>query len=194
MEEIDNTIPIDFEEIQAIMRRVDTENPEEADIEVLRLKLKEYPNLWRLAGDLANRAALHIVDELKAVSSVRESLESGVAALKDELGYWEAPLAEKLLIEQVVLCWLRHNLLEYRYGSISGGNADYLDRRLSASQRRFLRACETLARVRRLTGRPAVQVNIATKGGQQVNVAGDMNVSRKADPDVRGVEQELPEG
>lgn len=48
----------------------------------------------------------------------------------------------------------------------------YCEKRLSAAQRRFTRACETLARVRKLSrNTPALQLNIATSGGQQVNVA-----------------------
>jgi hypothetical protein len=48
---------------------------------------------------------------------------------------------------------------------------EYWEKRLSAAQRRYLRACETLARVRKLTlGTLALQVNIAAAGGQQVNM------------------------
>ncbi len=46
---------------------------------------------------------------------------------------------------------------------------DYWDRHLNAAQRRYLRAIETLARVRKLSGRGPIQINIAE---QQVNVAG----------------------
>ena len=46
--------------------------------------------------------------------------------------------------------------------------ASYLERKLSAVQRRYLRAVETLARVRKLMGVPMVQINIAATGGQQV--------------------------
>jgi hypothetical protein len=47
----------------------------------------------------------------------------------------------------------------------------YWEKRLSAAQRRFTRACETLARVRKLSrNTPALQFNIATSGGQQVNL------------------------
>jgi hypothetical protein len=45
----------------------------------------------------------------------------------------------------------------------------YWEQRQNAAQGRFLRAVETLARVRRLNKRPPVQINI---GGQQVNIAG----------------------
>ena len=51
-------------------------------------------------------------------------------------------------------------------------------RRLSAAQRRFLRACESLARVRKLARTtPALQLNIAARGGQQVNVVTDQSES-----------------
>ena len=47
----------------------------------------------------------------------------------------------------------------------------YWENCLSAAQRRFTQACETLARVRKLSrNTPALQFNIATSGGQQVNV------------------------
>jgi hypothetical protein len=51
--------------------------------------------------------------------------------------------------------------------------AAFWDKRLSAGQRRYLRACETLARVRKIT-RATMQINIAGPGSQQLNVAGDL--------------------
>lgn len=35
--------------------------------------------------------------------------------LKKELGYDDAPLLEKLLIQQAALCWLKLNLVELSY-------------------------------------------------------------------------------
>jgi hypothetical protein len=46
----------------------------------------------------------------------------------------------------------------------------YWDKRLSMAQKRFMRACESLARVRRLSRRIPLQVNIAAKGAQQINM------------------------
>ena len=85
--------------------------------------------------------------------------------------------AEQLLIQQAALCWLKLNLVELSYSgtmkqSITLTLGIYWEKRLSAAQRRFTRACETLARVRKLSrNTPALQFNIATSGGQQVNVA-----------------------
>ena len=46
--------------------------------------------------------------------------------------------------------------------------SSHWERKLSTVQRPYLRAIETLARVRKLMGVPMVQINIAAEGGQQV--------------------------
>ena len=53
-------------------------------------------------------------------------------------------------------------------GSCSFDASSHWERKLSSVQRRYLRAIETLARVRKLMGIPMVQINIATEGGKQV--------------------------
>lgn len=91
-----------------------------------------------------------------------------------------APPVLAMLAESAALAWLHYSLVEHSYAtvmrdSISLERADWWIRRLNAAQRRYLRAVETLARVSRLIRFvPAVQVNIAAEGGQQVNVAGDV--------------------
>ena len=100
---------------------------------------------------------------------------------RKELGLEHAPTLEQLLIDHIATCRLRIQEVEWRYQAIvCDGESrpiyqmDWRERRLNAAQRRYLRACETLARVRKLTrSTRAVQVNIAAAGGQQVNVARD---------------------
>src|SRR5215212_4736557 len=106
-----------------------------------------------------------------------KSVGSRLQVLKKDLGYDGAPMLEQLLIQQAALCWLKLNLVELGYSntmkqSITLTLGMYWEKRLSAAQRRFTRACETLARVRKLSrNTPALQFNIAASGGQQVNVA-----------------------
>ncbi len=77
--------------------------------------------------------------------------------LRGDLGFADAPPLERLLIEQVVLCWVNLHMLELRHNDRLAGNHSteaglYWDRRLSTAQRRFTRATESLAKVRVLTG------------------------------------------
>ena len=86
-------------------------------------------------------------------------------------------MLEQLLIQHAALSWLKLSLVELQYShvmkqSITLTLGIFWEERLSAAQNRFTRACETLARVRKLSRNPpALQFNIATNGGQQVNVA-----------------------
>ncbi|MEI7827512.1 MAG: hypothetical protein WCI87_06960 [Euryarchaeota archaeon] len=153
---------------------MDTEKPKQQDIEALRECLRVVPDLWRGLMDLVGVTEGLVMGELDITRSMREGLEVGLQHLKEELGYSTAPMLEKLLIEQVALCWLRQNIMEIRLAGLAANSAtleqgEYWEKRLSATQRRYLRACETLVRVRKLGTLP-LQVNIAAAGGQQVNV------------------------
>jgi hypothetical protein len=118
-----------------------------------------------------------LFENAHATASLKECWKHRHQALKKDLGYDGAPMLEQLLIQQAALCWLKLNLVELSYSntlkqSITLTLGMYWEKRLTAAQRRFTRACETLARVRKLSrNTPALQFNIATSGGQQVNVS-----------------------
>ena len=168
------------DELYALLERVDSDDPDPADVKALRKLFSQYPQVWRSVGDMAEQAAKHLVGNAGGTAVVKESIAAGWKGVKRDLEYEHAPALEKLLIEQVGLCWMRHYILEQRFTNVTlaGGTIDalnYWERCLNASQRRYLRACETLARVRKIVRRtPALQINIAAQGGQQVNVAGDV--------------------
>jgi len=166
-----------------LARKTSGEQPKPEDAKALRKMLKETPTLSRIYGDLTKRGREILLNKMKITEASLPfslSVTVGLDAIRDDLGYQDAPALERLLIEQVLIDKLRMDLTESLYTitvvgeSISLGQASYWERRLSAVQRRYLRACETLARIRKMQ-LPAVQVNIATKGGQQVNVQGMMD-------------------
>ena len=167
-------------EYLALVHKINLENPDDEDIEVLRNMFCEHPSLWRMAGDLAFRCQCNLLCDTRINVIVREGVAAGLAGMQKQLGYGEASMLEQMLIQQLLLSWLRLNLWEYESihmqskGEMSLDKAYFWERRLSAAQKRYLSACESLARVRRLTRRtPALQVNINTNSGQQVNIAGN---------------------
>ena len=174
-------IPDDkFKQAVALFKRADKENPKPEDVRALQKVLRDNPDLWRFGGDLAQQAQNRILEGCQMTPGVKETIKAAISGLRRELGYHDSPFLEQLIIEQVLLSWLRLNLYEQIFTSMDSGEgmtltkAAFWDKRLSAAQRRYLRACETLARVRRLARyNPALQVNIATQSGQQVNIAGD---------------------
>lgn len=159
-----------------LLERTNKEEPDAEDLALLRTYLYGAPLLSSIAGDLAKRARNAIISGLTTSACRRESTEAYVTYIRNELGHDSAPMLEKLLIEQVVITWLRLYHIEIIFSRIQSSGpvkldvGTYYDRRLSAAQRRFLRACTMLTRTRKMAGRTPglMQLNI---GAQQVNVA-----------------------
>lgn len=103
---------------------------------------------------------------------VQAIFRQGYEDYLSKLGYEQARGLERAMIQHIGLCWLRLQDVELRYarvfaGSVSLDVGNFWERRLSAVQRRYLRAVDTLARLRKVPLN--VQLNVAEK---QVNVAG----------------------
>ena len=166
-------------QFRALLDKTNKEHPNPKDLRALSdmLSGNRKLELWRDVLSAGHLAEIRVIENAHATAGLKECWKHRLQVLKRDLGYDEAPLLEKLLIQQAALCWLKLNLVELSYSgtmaqSITLTLGMYWEKRLSAAQKRFTRACETLARVRKLSrNTPALQFNIATSGGQQVNVA-----------------------
>jgi len=157
-----------------LYKQVDRKKPSERDIQAFRKELEQVPDLWRGLGDMCRQAEYRLIEATNLPRSSQESLRVGMETMRRDLGHAAAVPLERMLIDQIALCWLRLSLVEaYQANHTSSGTieisqADYWNRALTSAQHRYLRAIEALARVRRLLRPHAMQVNI---GAQQVNVA-----------------------
>jgi hypothetical protein len=157
------------QEFNELMKRVDKDKPSKEDIKALRRWFEDDPSLALEAVNLANIVKAQIIQIASKEKSFRICLETGLEHLQNEMGYQEAPMLEKLLIESISMCWLRLQWTEYQFTENTTGShtltaGRYWDSRVNAAQMRYLRAIETLARVRKAN--IAIQVNIAK---QQIN-------------------------
>jgi hypothetical protein len=130
--------------------------------------LDHRPEVWQHVGDLAALAehawiALLAADHPVAV----ESMKRKVAEMKAELAGDDPTRIERLLVDQVVACWMEVSYLESVSadpGHSSLSQADFRLKRLESAQRRYLHAMQTLTTVRGLAlpGRaptPAVKLH-----------------------------------
>jgi len=163
----------EIRKFNALAQKTNVEHPKPKDVQALRKMLTETPKLWRAMGDLAKLSMQVALAGSWLKPDRRISIETGIDDLKKDFGYKDAPAVEKLLIDQIIVCWVFLQKSQMQYGvekqpGTALPEADYWERRVTAAHMRFLRACETLARVRKLSGPGVVQVNI---GAKQVNVA-----------------------
>ena len=153
--------------------KADSQDATPEDGKQLRALLRKHPGALGFGVDTAGAAIDRVIRQVPTSEANRALIHDEIGRLRKSLGEPEASPTERLIIDQVVICYLRMNFTEQYYDnaitdgcSLAAGS--YWERKLSTVQRRYLRAIETLARVRKLMGLPMVQINIAAKGGQQV--------------------------
>jgi hypothetical protein len=164
---------------QALLDKTNKENPRPQDVKALSDLLIDNKSLelWRGIASAGYLAELTVIENAGAKPAVKECWKHRLQILKKDLGTDGAPMLEQLLIQHAALCWLRLTLAELAYSNVVKGSLTltlglYMEKRLSMAQRRFTRACETLTRIRKLSrNTPALQFNIASHGGRQVNIS-----------------------
>ena len=145
------------QEMLALIKRIDKGNPKPEDLEALRQEMSDRPGLSRLG----NTQKLVMDQVLAAFTnesiSSQEFIKKYVKEMKTELGYSNSTFVEKMLIDEIVMRWLRLSEMESGHLKITSQNhavevGMYMDRRLDIAQKRFLRAMTTLAKVRKMIG------------------------------------------
>ena len=139
-----------------IFEATNKENPKPEDVEALKKVFEESPYIWQQVGNLAARVKDSIISAQCDNSHILiEATKKKVADLRDNLGWKSSSQLEKIIIEQVCLNWLRLNSLELTHEnklreSHTLAVGEHWDKLLSQAQKRYLRACESLAKVRKL--------------------------------------------
>ena len=143
--------------------------------------MESNPHLFSTVFDLAYTTQKVLIDTMIDLRLGRMGLTANVVHLRHEMGYEESPVLERLMIENVINCWMRLQFIELQISTYSFGDnvemrqVQFWERRLAGSTGCLRMACETFARVRKLTRNTRLlQVNIATEHWGQVNIAGDV--------------------
>jgi hypothetical protein len=158
--------------------------PSTEDVAQLHRQTVSTPDAWSLASIPVELMRKSLIEKLAGQGAVSALYLAETDILAKQLGYDTAPALERMLIDHLLNVRLRLLCAETGYnqnvaGSVPIITAEYWNGLLSSTQARFLRAVETLARVRRLArNTPALQINIAHEDSQQANVRNGVNGHR----------------
>jgi hypothetical protein len=140
----------------AIFEATNKEKPKQTDIEALDKLFEESPYIWQQVGNIAARVKDSIISAQSGKSHIIiEATKRKLADMRDKLGWKDSSQLEKIIIEQVCLNWLRLNALELTHDQKTREShtlpvGEHWDKLLTQAQKRYLRACESLAKVRKL--------------------------------------------
>jgi len=145
-------------ELLELVMKADAEKAGRTERAALGRFLDENPDLWREVYGMAEASLFMLAMTIN--NGKRGKLDICMReceVVAEEMGYSDAPAIERLLIKQIVACWMRVQWIEtrltaqMRLDSYVVRECEHLERRLSAAQKRFTRSVESLARVRKLT-------------------------------------------
>jgi hypothetical protein len=159
---------------------------------LLKQVLAGMPRLVELlGGDLPRRVAETVLSRLSAGDqAVEAAVRQKMETLRADLAGEKPTAVEGLLVERVVLTWLRLHDAELNVAGCQGASASkmrYLESRVEMLNRQYLTAIKSLATVRRLTGPVLIgQVNIGVKQRNSVgaNPSGGAAISGSRDEGV----------
>ena len=177
--------PVRADEFMKVIERAyKAKKPAKEDLQTIRTFLIDYPEFCCMVFSMTEATQQQIIKNWVNDEVARTAVEEHVVYVRDEMGYHDAPIMEKMLIDNIVTAWLRLQWLDYLVSAKMAGEfripaMEFWQRSLATAQRSYLAACETLAKVRKMKI-PALQVNI---GDKQVNVAGNLQAP-KSNPDV----------
>ena len=99
--------------------------------------------------------------------------------IKQQLGYESSNPIEKALVDHAIVCWLRLAETEIKYEALQNENSvtitrqEHWEKRLAMAQHRYLKAVESLAKVRRLLSAvPLAQINVNSQVLNAASVQG----------------------
>lgn len=138
----------------ALVARIDKSNPQEEDIELLSSEFNKYPELYRSVNP--HKAVMKsVVNSINDNLSVKLAIEKNLEEMRNELGYYQSTFVEKMIIEEVLMCWLRLISAESSYNAVIAQSHSmkigaYHEKRIETLHKRFLRVMESLAKVRKM--------------------------------------------
>jgi hypothetical protein len=125
----------------------------------LRKVLKKHPEIWQRAGDVTRMVERSWIGLLTCHDPLYvESVLLQAAAMKKELEGPEPTALERLLVAQIVACWLESEYAQILLGTGDGelSRDRHRVRHADVAHRKYLAALKALATVRAL--RPAMTV------------------------------------
>ena len=142
------------ETIKDLIALTDKENPKREDLDRMRKILDEDSSLVRV-NETSRRALDAVIESHTTSALMKELYQRQIKEKRESFNYESENVMVQMLINQVILCNIRLNVYEMFHAKKLGENNSiasglYWDRLLSTYQRRFQRACESLAKVKKL--------------------------------------------
>lgn len=143
-------------DFQSLVKRTNKENPKPEDLRELRKAFDDDPTLALQIGNFNRIVFDSILEQFAGASAFgREAAHRHIGNMRIELGFNSSTFVEKMLIDEILMRWLRLSAMENDHKSATCkehrfAEGMYYEKRLHLAQKRYLHSIETLAKVRKM--------------------------------------------
>ena len=143
------------------------------DVRELKVFIDEHPELLSDSLSITNMVMKDLIEKLFTVEAEKTIMQASVERMKAEFGYQQVSVIERMLIDTILVSWVRLQYLEGKFSQLcregmTNSEGHFYNRLISAANLRFTRAVDTLGRLKKF--HINFQVNIAAEGGKQINI------------------------
>lgn len=143
------------------------------DVRELRTFIDEHPELVSDNISITHMVMKDLLEGLFENETEVTIMEASLERMKAEFGYQQVSVIERMLIDTILVSWVRLQYLEGKFNQLcregmTNSEGHFYNQLISAANLRFTRAVDTLGRLKKF--HINFQVNIAAEGGQQVNI------------------------
>ena len=148
----------------ALMKACNIENPSDEDRKALESLLSKKEWIAEV-NHFGQQVLNHALNKIKRSSYFEGKCNKRyLKRVRDDLGYESSSMTEKLIIDELVIDWVRLQYVQGLHGANlstdhSHPTGNYWDKRLTMAHNRYMKSISTLAKVRKLIG--ATQVHAA---------------------------------
>jgi hypothetical protein len=144
-------------EFIAAWYHADSEKATAADVDKVQHLLSQLTDSDSI-GVLASRVESMLISNCMSGKGSRVVLAHEIKQMRKNLGYDEATGIEKVLIDRIVLCWLRVQRCEMLRAAVDRGSQllthlEFYDKQLHRAHSRYLKSIEELAKIQFLMSR-----------------------------------------
>jgi len=164
--------------LKELYKKITPDSPDPKAVDELRRFIQENADLFWEKYSLSNDVILSLLKHPETDNKFKLTVLETLKEIKRQLNYENSTIIEKMVIDSILVSWVRYEFLELIYSSsfdkasITTQDRKHFDQLVTTAQMRMLRAQEALARLRK-TG-VNLKIRIANKVETQ-NVQQNIN-------------------
>ena len=159
------------QKFKELFKNVALDSPNPDQVEELKQFIQENPSIFRETYNFSNMVVDNLLSLPEMNQTLRAVIKESLKDIKNQFGYSSSSIIEKMVIDSIIVSWVRLQYLELVFTKAFFGkefsiqSKKQYDNLLNSAHKRYLRSIDSLVRIRKIGVN--LKINIANNVGTQ---------------------------